>query len=106
MTEEKYAQPLKTSWVSSAKHSQNQIILATLFQTIQMQQSTPHLHTKGRISIESKPVNDGTRKGNFRSISLIITVITILKKILANLYQCYIKGFICHDQIEFDVSNM
>ena len=54
------------------------------------------------IILIPKPDKDSRKTDNFRPISLMNTHAEILKKILANRIQQYIKKIIHHDQLGFD----
>ena len=76
-------------------------ILHRLFKKIQTDGRLPNSFYEASIILIPKPDKDTTKKENFRPISLLNVDAKILKKILANRIQEYIKKMIHHDQVGF-----
>ena len=76
-------------------------ILHRLFEKIQTDGRLPNYFYEASIILIPKPDKDTMKKENFRPISLKNIDNKILKKILANLIQPYIKKIIHHDQVGF-----
>ena len=75
-------------------------ILLKLFQKIERDGIFPNSFYEASITLIPKPDKDSIKKENYRPLALMNTVGNILKKILANRIQRYIK-IIHHDQVGF-----
>ena len=76
-------------------------ILYRLFEKIPTDGRLPNSFYESSIILIPTPDKDTTKKENFRPILLMNIVTKILKKILANHIQQYIKKIIHHDQVGF-----
>ena len=61
----------------------------------------PNSFYEASVILNPKPDNDKTKKENFRPMLLMNIGTKILKKIVANCIQQYIKKIIHHDQVGF-----
>ena len=76
-------------------------ILHRLFEKIQTDGRLPNSFCEDSIILIPKPEKDTTKKENFRPITLMNIDAEILKEILSNRIQQYIKKIIHHDQVGF-----
>ena len=76
-------------------------IFHRLFQKIQEDGRLPNSFYAANIILIPKPDKDITKKKKFRPTSLMNIDAKIIKKILANCIQQYIKKIIHHDQLGF-----
>ena len=76
-------------------------ILLKLIQNIAEGGTHQNSFCEATITLVPKPDKDVTKKGNYRSISLMNIDAKILNKSLANRIQQHIKRIIHHDQVGF-----
>ena len=76
-------------------------ILLKPFWKIEKDGMLPNSFYEASIALIPKPDKDPTKKENYRPISLIYMNAKILKKILANRIQQYIRKIIHHDKVGF-----
>ena len=74
-------------------------ILLRLVQKLQEERRLPNSFYEASITLIQKPDKDTTKKGNYRSMSLMNIDAKMLNKILANRIQEYIKKIIHHDRV-------
>jgi hypothetical protein len=76
-------------------------ILLKLFHKIETEGTLPNSFYEATITLKPKPHKNQTKKGNFRSISLMNIDAKTLDKTLTNQTQDHIKMIIHHDQVGF-----
>ena len=76
-------------------------ILLKLLQKIEEEGMLPNSFYEAIITLMPKPNKDTAKKENYRPIYLINIDTKILKKLLSNQIQQYIKRIIHHDQVGF-----
>ena len=76
-------------------------ILLRLFEKIQEEGRLPNYFYNASIILIPTPDKNTTKKANYRPLSLMNIDAKLLKKMLVNRVQQYIKSIIHHDQVGF-----